>query len=134
MMKAVSASLALLFAASAVAPATAAQQSRYERQDRFVANYCDTHRGDRDCRDWQDNRHSWNEGRYRSWYRHHRHEFGPDDAAAAIFGFVAGAATAAVAGAAETGHRAACEAQYRSYDWNTDMYRGFDGEWHRCRL
>ncbi len=32
------------------------------------------------------------------------------------------------------GHVAACEARYRSYQAHTDMYLGYDGAWHRCRL
>ncbi len=32
------------------------------------------------------------------------------------------------------GHVAACEARYRSYTAETDMYLGYDGSWHRCRL
>ena len=33
-----------------------------------------------------------------------------------------------------TDHRDACYARYRSYDGDTDMYMGFDGSWHLCRL
>lgn len=32
------------------------------------------------------------------------------------------------------GHVAACSARYRSYDEETDMYLGYDGDWHLCRL
>jgi hypothetical protein len=31
-------------------------------------------------------------------------------------------------------HVARCEARYRSYDASTDMYLGYDGYYHRCRL
>jgi hypothetical protein len=31
-------------------------------------------------------------------------------------------------------HRDACSARYRSYNADRDMYRGFDGSWHLCRL
>jgi len=31
-------------------------------------------------------------------------------------------------------HRSACAARYRSYDGDRDMYVGFDGAWHLCRL
>lgn len=31
-------------------------------------------------------------------------------------------------------HVARCEARFQSYDRDTDMYLGFDGDWHRCRL
>jgi hypothetical protein len=33
-----------------------------------------------------------------------------------------------------SGHVARCEARYRSYNWRTDMFLGFDGDYHRCRL
>jgi hypothetical protein len=31
-------------------------------------------------------------------------------------------------------HVARCEARFRSYNRYTDMYLGFDGDWHYCRL
>lgn len=31
-------------------------------------------------------------------------------------------------------HVAACEARYRSYDSETDMYLSFGGDWKRCLL
>jgi hypothetical protein len=31
-------------------------------------------------------------------------------------------------------HIALCEAKYRSYDSETDMYLSFGGEWKRCTL
>lgn len=31
------------------------------------------------------------------------------------------------------GHVAWCEAKYRSYNPSTDMFLGYDGEYHRCR-
>jgi hypothetical protein len=31
-------------------------------------------------------------------------------------------------------HVNACQAKYRSYDEETDMYLSFGGEWKRCRL
>jgi hypothetical protein len=33
-----------------------------------------------------------------------------------------------------TSHRAACDARFRSYDWHSDTYMGFDGKRHSCRL
>jgi hypothetical protein len=32
------------------------------------------------------------------------------------------------------GHISRCEARFRSYDRSTDMYMGFDGRHHYCRL
>lgn len=135
MRKVVSATLAsLVLATSGFGTTASAAPNRYERQDRYVQNYCNQHPRDRDCRDWRDHRHSWNEDRYNRWYRDHRHEFGPADAAAALFGFVAGAAAGAINGAANGSHRAACEARYRSYDWRSDTFLGYDGKRHYCRL
>lgn len=31
-------------------------------------------------------------------------------------------------------HIRRCEARYKSYDRDTDMFLGYDGDWHRCRL
>ena len=130
---------AALFAAAV--PQTASAQGFGERE-MYVQRYCDRNPGDPDCHDWRDNRHSWNEDRYHSWYGRHRHEFGPDDAAAAIFGFAAGTITGAITGtingavdgAVSGSHVAACEARYRSYNPDTDMFMGYDGDWHYCRL
>jgi BA14K-like protein len=139
MRKAISATLAwLVLATSSVATTASAEPYRFERQDRYVQNYCNDHWRDPDCRDWREHRHSWNDDRYHRWYDDHRNEFGPQDAAAAIFGFVAGAAAGAISGGmngATTGsHRAACDARYRSYDWRTDTFMGYDGQRHYCRL
>lgn len=30
--------------------------------------------------------------------------------------------------------RAACARKYRSFNWNTGLYFGYDGRYHRCRL
>ena len=129
-MKKTAIALACLATLATFAPQTASAQRMHDR-DRYVERYCDRNPGDRDCHDWRYNRHSWNEDRYHSWYGRHRHEFGPEDAAAAIFGFAAGAITGTIGG--DT-HRGRCEARYRSYDWRTDMFRGYDGDWHQCRL
>ena len=32
------------------------------------------------------------------------------------------------------GWKQACAAKYRSFDWNTGLYFGYDGRWHRCVL
>ena len=36
--------------------------------------------------------------------------------------------------AGDDDHITACHARFRSYDEETDMYLGFDGEWHLCNL
>jgi hypothetical protein len=120
-------------------PATASAQ-RFHDRDRYIERYCGSH-WDNDCNDWRDNRHRWDEARYHRWYGRHHDFFGPDDAAATVFGFVAGAAaaTAATAGAVtgsivDGSHVARCEARYRSYDPASDTFLGYDGERHYCRL
>jgi hypothetical protein len=30
--------------------------------------------------------------------------------------------------------RVACSHKYRSFNWRTGLYRGYDGRYHRCRL
>ena len=98
MQKAIGAVLAsVVLATSVITSASAA--SRYERQDRVIHNYCQSNY-DNDCRDWDRDRDRWDEARYNRWYRdHHRDSFfGPDDAAAAVFGFAAGAAAGAITG------------------------------------
>ena len=133
MRKALSAAVACVVLGTGLIAQPAAAQ-RYNDRDRYVSNYCSNHPRDRDCRDWNNNRHGWNEDRYHRWYGNHRREFGPDDAAASIFGFAAGVTGAIVRGATGTGHVVACETRYRSYNSRTDMFMGHDGDWHRCRL
>lgn len=133
MKKILTAAVALFAVGVAAIPQTASAQ-RFGDQERFVGRYCANHPNNPDCRDWRVNRHRWDRDRYHAWYGRHRHEFGPDDAAAAIFGFAAGAITGAISGAVTTGHVAACQARYRSYNPATDMYLGYDGNYHYCRL
>jgi len=125
-----------------VTAASAAQFNRHGDREQFMTNYCGRH-NDSDCRDWNRNRDRWDDARYHRWYERHRydpdfHEFGPADAAAAIFGFAAGAAAGAITGsingAAEGSHETACAARYRSYDPASDTFMGNDGYRHECRL
>ena len=110
----------------------ASRHQNYDQQSNYVRDYC-RHNNDSDCRDWNRNRGRWDEARYHRWYRNHRDHFGSDDAAAAIFGFVAGTAANIIANAATTPHVVACERASRSYDRRTDMFRTSRG-WQRCRL
>jgi BA14K-like protein len=139
MKKALGAGVAcIVLATSSIVTPAVADSHNYRQQERVMGNYCDRHPGDHDCWDWNHHRDHWNESRYHDWYGRHRHDFGPADAAAAVFGFVAGAAAGAISGGmngATTGsHRAACDARYRSYDWRTDTFMGYDGQRHYCRL
>jgi hypothetical protein len=136
MNKAFGTAMACLAIGASVFASPASAQRNHERfynQDRFIENHCGG-RWDRDCNDWRDNRGRWDERRYHGWYRDHHNDFGPEDAAASIFGFVAGAAAGALSGAIGTSHVAACDARYRSYDLRTDTFMGYDGYRHRCLL
>jgi hypothetical protein len=119
---------------AAAAPVTAAPMSRQQ----FVMNWCASHPGDRDCRDFGRRHHRWSDSQYRDWYQRHRHNRGFDPLAAGIFGFAAGAIMAGAAASARANassdHVAACENAYRSYDVRTDTYLGYDGVRHQCRL
>ena len=122
MRKTLTAAIACLAVGASMIPQAALAQ-RYIEQERYIGQYCSNHPGDPDCTDWDRNRDSWDEARYNRWYSDHHDEFGPDDAAAALFGFAAGAAGAAagaitgsIGGAVEGSHQAACAARYRSYD------------------
>ena len=136
MMKALTLAIASAAILATAIPQASAQ--RYRDQDRYIERYCDGRGSDRDCRDWRDNRRSWDRDRYDRWYHSHRHEFGPDDAAAAICGFAAGAAAGAITGsingATNSSHVARCEEAYRSYDPVTDTYMSRDGYRKQCRL
>jgi BA14K-like protein len=140
MRKAIGATLASIVLATGAIGATSvsAAPGRYDQQDHFIQSYCSTHHWSGDCNDWRQHHGRWDESHYHDWYHHHEHDFGPGDAAAAIFGFAAGAITGAMAGAAHgavnTSHAAACSAHYRTYNPNTDMYMGNDGHRHACRL
>ncbi len=126
----------LLLATSAIGTGAAAEQrhSRFEKQDRYVQDYCSNHR-DNSCQDWRRNRNSWDEAHYQGWYRdHYRHRgFQADDAVAGLFGFAAGMIAGSVANGGGT-HVADCEDRYRSYDRRSDSYLGYDGMRHDCML
>ncbi|MEF2073042.1 BA14K family protein [Consotaella sp. CSK11QG-6] len=132
-------------ASGLVAASPAAAQSR--DRERYVEQYCSRHSNDRDCRDFHRGHNNWDNDRYQRWYRDH-HD-GKDAAAAAIFGLAAGAiAGGVVAGATRdrtppprgrgmpeaSGHQQACAQKYRSYDYRSDTYMGYDGQRHRCNL
>lgn len=54
--------------------------------------------------------------------------------AAGIVGLAAGAMIAGAASGGGGGHVDRCLRRYRSYDPDSDTYRGYDGRLHRCRL
>jgi hypothetical protein len=138
MHKAIGVALSSVLLATSVMGTSASAASHFDRQDRYIRSYCDRHPGDPTCHDWRYHHRRWDESRYHDWYGHHRREFGPGDAAAALFGFAAGAITGAISGSVNgaemTAHQARCDAHYQTYDWRTDTYMGFDHERHVCRL
>lgn len=113
---------------------------QYGQQDRFVSDRCERNSRLRGCDDWRRNRDRWGESDYRRWYRWNQPSFG--SIGAGIFGFAVGAAIANSinndrGGGYDRGwesHVARCEARYRSYNEDTDMFLGYDGDYHRCRL
>ncbi|WP_182086738.1 BA14K family protein [Aureimonas sp. ME7] len=125
------------------APQAEAQSFR-ERQ-RFVERFCARNPGARDCREFRRDARRWDDRRYQRWYRDNYRERNRNDAAAAaIFGFAAGA----IAGSAASGNRAPeyrggasraqaarCAARYRTYDARTNTYvANSAGERRVCNL
>lgn len=107
-------------------------------QQRYVSERCLDHPNWRGCDDWRRNHNRWGSNEYRNWYRWNQPNLG--GVAAGIFGFAVGAA---IVGSMNRnvdrydgfdGHVAACEARYRSYNAETDMFLGYDGRYHRCNL
>jgi len=122
------------------APASAASVNiSIGAQQRYVSERCMDHPNWRGCDDWRRNHNRWSKNDYRNWYRWNQPNLG--GVAAGIFGFAVGAA---IVGSMNRNsdrydngyddHVAACEAQYRSYNAETDMFLGYDGRYHRCNL
>lgn len=138
MRKLASAAIATVLAGVMALPAApASAQSlniQFGQQDRFVGSYCDRHPNWRGCDDWRRNHHRWDRDDYRRWYGWNRPSLG--SIGAGIFGFAVGAAIANSINndRGYDSHVARCEARFRSYNPETDMYLGFDGDYHRCRL
>ena len=124
------------------APASAASYNRsYNSQDRYISERCDTHPNWRGCDEWRSNHTRWGKSDYQRWYRWNEPNLGT--VAAGIFGFAIGAAIANNANnnngyssgnSSWNAHVDACENRYRSYNAETDMFLGYDGNYHRCNL
>lgn len=144
MRKIASAAVATVLAGIMAIPAPASAQSvsvSIGQQERFVSQQCLAHPNWKGCDDWKHNRKHWGHNEYRNWYRWNRPNVG--NVAAGLFGFAVGAAI--VSGMnRDSGyssydsdfddHVAACEARYRSYNAETDMFLGYDGQYHYCNL
>ena len=145
MKKLASAAIAAALVGVMAIPAPAAAQSgeinlRFGQQDRFINDRCDRNSRLRGCDDFRRNHHRWGENDYRRWYRWNQPSLG--NIGAGIFGFAVGAAIANSINndrgvSYDRGweaHVDRCEARYRSYSAETDMFLGYDGQYHRCRL
>ena len=138
MHKFTSAAVGTVIAGLMMVPAPATAQSftiGMGQQGRYVSERCIEHPTWRGCDDWKRNGSSWSDNDYHSWYRWNRPNLG--SVAAGIFGFAVGAAI--VGSALRNGddwddHVADCEDRYRSYNAGTDMFLGYDGDYHRCTL
>ena len=124
------------------APASAASVNiSIGQQQRYVSERCMEHPNWRGCDDWRRNHNRWSKNDYHNWYLWNRPNL--NSVAAGIFGFAIGAAIVGSmnrdGGRYDNGsrfddHVQACEAQYRSYNAETDMFLGYDGHYHRCNL
>lgn len=133
--KMISAIVGTVLAGTMMMPAPASAQS-LRSQERFVSERCIENPRLRGCQDWRQNRHRWGHNQYRQWYRWNQPNIG-SSIAAGIFGFAIGAAIGSNANRSSSSwdaHVARCEARYRSYNPRTDMFLGYDGQYHRCRL
>jgi hypothetical protein len=126
-------SVATLLAAISVAgslPASAA--GHYDKQDRYIQNFCNANPHANDCNDWRSNRGHWDNDRYQNFYRAHQsdHVFN-SSVVANVFGVTLALNTG---GPINTGpsHISACRAHFHSYNQRTDSYMGYDNRWHRC--
>lgn len=121
-------------ALAGIAPVSAApMHGTYLQQDRYISDFCAQNPNAGHCNDWRTNHSHWNNSQYQSFYRYHQNDRGfGGSMAAGLFGFAVGAAlTGSVDG---NSHIRACEARYRSYDWRSDTFLGYDGSRHLCRI
>lgn len=125
---------AAVSAAAIMSPALAA--SHYDKQDRYIQNFCDRNPHANDCNDWKSNRGGWNNDKYQNFYRNHHTDsvFSPPDVAS-IFGVtinLGGAAPGPVVVNNAPNHLQACRAHFHTYDAHSDSYMGYDHQRHRC--
>lgn len=144
MHKIASAAVALALAGTMAIPSTANAATfnlQFGQQDRFVGGYCESNPNLKGCSDWRQNHKKWSKSQYQQWYKWNQPTFG--NVAAGLFGFAVGAAIVNGINNSNGGYSSSssynahvdrCEDAYRSYSAETDMYLGFDGEYHRCRL
>jgi hypothetical protein len=122
----------------------------FGQQRDFVEDRCDMNPNWRGCDDFRRHHGNWDRDDYGRWYQWNRASLGTIG-----FGLFAFAIGAAAANAAEddydrdygdddyagdfsddewADHVDRCEAQYRSYDRDTDMYLSYHNGYQRCLL
>ena len=123
------------------APASAATVTlSIGQQEHYVSQQCLAHPMWKGCDDWKLNHRHWSMSNYHQWYMWNKPHLG--SVAAGLFGLAIGAA---IFSSMNRGgyvrydsnfddHVAACEARYRSYSAETDMFLGYDGKYHYCNL
>lgn len=125
----------LVTAFSAATLSVASAANHYDKQDRYIQNFCNNNPHAKDCNDWKSNRGHWNNDRYQSFYRSHQSDrvFNAPDVAS-IFGVTInlGGAPAQVVVNNRPDHIQACRAHFHTYDSHTDSYMGYDHQRHQC--
>ena len=122
---------ALLAAISALSALPAAANGNYDRQDRYIQNFCNANPHANDCNDWRSNRGHWDNDRYQSFYRAHQSDRVFNSSIVAnVFGVTVALNSGPINTAPD--HIRACHAHFHSYNEHTDSYMGYDNRWHRC--
>ena len=128
---------------------------RYRDRDRYIEEYYQRNGDDDDYRRWQRDRRRWDDREYQRWYNSRRHDHDDDDNRKAMIAGLFGLAAGAVIGGAlsQSGSAAPapaysgqapvysgspewyqyCASRYRSFNPQTGMYRGYDGQLRPCR-
>lgn len=120
----------------------------YRERSRHVTAYCTQHPRSQDCGNWRRSGRNWGDSDYRGFYqRNYRNN--NDQALAALFGFVAGAAIVSQSqrqygwqqgtsrltwAEGRSPHQRACASRYDSYDSRSDSFEGRDGRRYYCEL
>lgn len=136
-------------APAAIADGQSANIERVQNRDRRVRRYARNNRGYSRPRHYAGRRYSGSRryttnnyyyGGGRRYYGGGRYYGGSRYGSGIGVGIVTGLAVGAIVGSQLHGGyggsswQEACARRYRSFDWNTGNYLGYDGYWHRCNL
>ena len=91
----------------------------------------------RDRRNYRYPRYRRQVYRYPRYRRYHRHRHYDSGIGLGVTLGIVGLAAGAIAGGGYYGGlswQEACARKYRSFNWDTGMYLGYDGHWRRCVL